>query len=233
MAEPLYANVHKLPPKLSLSASVRDQLVRMIMVGTLKPGDRINEVHIASSLGVSRGPVREAARELEGHGLLVSRTNQGFFVATFSEREIVDLYEVKDWIDAAIAHDIAKYSRPGIAQAVLADIDSVDTRTTIAFAESLFAYRSRMIEHLHNRLLAEHALNLYRKFLIVTALVAARGVDDGPDRMTRLLAALRDFWTLVANGKPELAAAQLAKENKIWREDVAARFPLDKDKRAS
>ena len=230
MAEPLYASVHKLPPKLSLSASVRDQLVRLITVGTLKPGDRINEVHIASSLGVSRGPVREAARELEGQGLLVSRTNQGFFVATFSEREIVDLYEVKDWIDGAIAQDIAKYAKPGVASAIVADIDSVDTRSTIAFAESLFAYRSRMIEHLHNRLLAEHAQNLYRKFLIVTALVV---VDDASERMTRLLTALRDFWTLVANGKPELAAAQLAKENKIWREDVAARFPQDKDKRAS
>ena len=230
MAEPMYANVQKLPPKVNLSASVRDQLVQLILVGTLKSGDRINEVHIASSLGVSRGPVREAARELEGQGLFVSRPNQGFYVATFLRREIVDLYEIKDWIDGAIAHDMAKYAKPGIVRTIVSDIGSIDTRSTIAFAESLFAFRVRMIEHLHNRLLAEHALNLYRKFLLVTALVI---VDDAPERMTRLTTAVRDFWTAVAQGEPGLATAQMVKENKVWCEDVAARFPRDEEKQAS
>ncbi|MGE6786514.1 GntR family transcriptional regulator, partial [Ensifer adhaerens] len=61
----------------SLSQAVRDELVRLITNGTLKPGTRLNEVHLAESLGVSRGPVREAARELEGLGLTMSRPRQG------------------------------------------------------------------------------------------------------------------------------------------------------------
>ncbi|MFZ0206314.1 MAG: GntR family transcriptional regulator, partial [Roseiarcus sp.] len=57
----------------SLSGAVRDRLIRLIAAGDLRPGDRLNEVHWAESFGISRGPIREAARELEGQGLLVSR----------------------------------------------------------------------------------------------------------------------------------------------------------------
>jgi DNA-binding GntR family transcriptional regulator len=221
MAEPLYANVIKLPPKLSLSTSVREQLVRLIVVGTLKPGDRINEVQIATSLGVSRGPVREAARELEGQGLLVSRPNQGFFVATFSGRDIIDLYEMRDWIESAIVHDIAKYGSDGVVRSILEDVEHLDCTSQMAFSESLFAHRVCMIEHIHNRLLADQALALYRKFLLVIALI---DVDDANDRMARIVGFLRKFWTLVEKGDKSEAIALLLEENKHWCTNVASRF---------
>ena len=221
MAEPLYANVIKLPPKLSLSTSVREQLIHLVVIGTLKPGDRINEVQIATSLGVSRGPVREAARELEGQGLLVSRPNQGFFVATFSGRDIIDLYEMRDWIESAIVHDIAKYGSIDVVRSILEDVEHLDCSSQLAFAESLFAHRVRMIEHIHNRLLAEQALGLYRKFLLVIAVI---DVDDAADRMARIVGFLREFWTLVGKGEKSEAIALLLEENKHWCENVASRF---------
>ena len=76
----------------NLSESVRDELIRLIVGGVLKPGDRLNEVHLAERLGVSRGPVREAARELEGNGLIVSKPRLGFYVADFTASEIVDAF---------------------------------------------------------------------------------------------------------------------------------------------
>jgi DNA-binding GntR family transcriptional regulator len=224
MAEPLYANVVKLPPKLSLSSSVREQLIRLIVIGTLKPGDRINEVQIAISLGVSRGPVREAARELEGQGLLVSRPNQGFYVATFSGRDIIDLYEVRDWIESAIVHDIAKYGSPEIIRTILGDVDLIDCSSQIAFSESLFAHRVRMIDHIHNRLLAEQALALYRKFLLVIAVI---DVADANERMVRIVGYLRNFWTLVGSGEHSAAITLLRAENKHWCANVATRFPAE------
>jgi DNA-binding GntR family transcriptional regulator len=224
MAEPLYANVMKLPPKQSLSTSVREQLIRLIVIGTLRPGDRINEVQIATSLGVSRGPVREAARELEGQGLLVSRPNQGFYVATFSGRDIIDLYEVKDWIESAIVYDVAKYSTPDAIESIRDDVERIDCSSQIVFSESLFAHRLRMIDHIHNRLLAEQALGLYRKFLLVIALI---DVNDAKDRMVRIVGYLRNFWTLVGQGEHSAAIALLREENKYWCSDVATRFPVE------
>ena len=110
----------------SLSDTVREELVRLIVTGLLKPGQRLNEVHLAERLGVSRGPIREAARELEGQGLIVSRPRLGFYVADFSATEIVDLYEIKIWIDRALIQDVIRYWPDEARQATLAGIDLID-----------------------------------------------------------------------------------------------------------
>ena len=74
---------------------VEAQLTRAIVEGRLAPGSRIVEAEIARRMGVSRAPVREAARRLERQGVLVSRPRHGFAVRTISVQEIDDLYEVR------------------------------------------------------------------------------------------------------------------------------------------
>lgn len=79
----------------SLVPSVQSEIERMIAAGELGGGDRINESALASRLGVSRGPVREACRMLERTGLLRSEINRGFFVRQLSIKEALDLYDVR------------------------------------------------------------------------------------------------------------------------------------------
>jgi len=64
----------------------------MIEDGTLAPGERLNEVALAKRLGVSRGPVREAARSLERLGLVTVILNRGAFVRTVPLDEALDGY---------------------------------------------------------------------------------------------------------------------------------------------
>lgn len=71
----------------------------MILEGQIRPGERINEVTLASTLGISRGPLREAVQRLGGQGLLVSLPHRGAFVRTFTRREIVELYEMRAAIE--------------------------------------------------------------------------------------------------------------------------------------
>lgn len=85
----------------SLVEQVRDQMQDAITNGTFQPGDRIVESDAAATLGVSRGPVREAARLLEQKGLVVSIPRRGFFVREFSRTQIEDLYELREWIQVA------------------------------------------------------------------------------------------------------------------------------------
>ena len=85
----------------SLVEQVRDQMQDAITNGTFQPGDRIVESDVAATLGVSRGPVREAARLLEQKGLVVSIPRRGFFVREFSRTQIEDLYELREWIQVA------------------------------------------------------------------------------------------------------------------------------------
>jgi DNA-binding GntR family transcriptional regulator len=74
---------------------VEAELTRAIVEGHLPPGSRIVEADIARRMGISRAPVREAARRLERQGVLVSRPRHGFAVRTISVQEIDDLFEVR------------------------------------------------------------------------------------------------------------------------------------------
>lgn len=79
----------------SLASMVRDELERMILSGELAAGARLNEQALASRLGVSRGPVREATRALERAGLVTAIPNTGVFVRQISMEEALELYDMR------------------------------------------------------------------------------------------------------------------------------------------
>lgn len=79
----------------SLTSLIRRELERMIEVGELKAGDRLNENALAAKLGVSRGPVREACRGLEQSGLVHVIVNRGVFVREISNKEAAELYDIR------------------------------------------------------------------------------------------------------------------------------------------
>lgn len=66
-----------------------------ILDGSIAPGERLNEVALASALGISRGPLREAIQRLAGEGLLTIISHRGAFVRTFEPREIHELYDLR------------------------------------------------------------------------------------------------------------------------------------------
>ena len=83
----------------SLAKLVRDDTLALILKGVLVPGQRINEPDVANRLKVSRVPVREALRELESSGLVVSRKHSGVFVRQLGETDIRDLYQLRGLLD--------------------------------------------------------------------------------------------------------------------------------------
>lgn len=79
----------------SLDGVVRDEIRRRILAGELAPGARLVELAIATDLGVSRGPVRAAIRELESEGFVVVLPRRGASVATTTAVEALECYEVR------------------------------------------------------------------------------------------------------------------------------------------
>lgn len=76
-------------------SSRREQVANIIrdsiLSGFLKPGERIREKELSEKLGVSRGPIREAIRQLEQEGLLVSYPYKETVVAEISDQETKDV----------------------------------------------------------------------------------------------------------------------------------------------
>jgi len=89
------------PSKPTLSESIRDGLVELIVSGQLKAGERLIETRIAADFGTSQAPVREALRELEGLGLVESRPRRGRHVLPFVEQTIREAYVVRAALEEA------------------------------------------------------------------------------------------------------------------------------------
>ena len=85
---------------LPLRDVVFNTLRKAILTGTLKPGERLMEVHLANKLGVSRTPIREAIRKLELEGLVIMIPRRGAEVAQITEKSLKDVLEVRRALDA-------------------------------------------------------------------------------------------------------------------------------------
>jgi DNA-binding GntR family transcriptional regulator len=71
-----------------------------IVNGDFPMGSRLNEVRLASGLGVSRAPVREALRRLSEEGLVVERPHLGAVVRELDAAGLIDLYNVRAAIES-------------------------------------------------------------------------------------------------------------------------------------
>jgi DNA-binding GntR family transcriptional regulator len=71
----------------------------MIVDGRLADGARINEVHLAEKLGVSRTPLREALNRLAAEGALLARPQRGYFVRPLSREEFEQIYDIRPLLD--------------------------------------------------------------------------------------------------------------------------------------
>ncbi len=83
------------PVKRSLSDEVVVRLRDAIVNGKIAPGERLREEILASSMGVSRGPVREAIQRLEREGLVIIHANRGATVARLSREDLDEVYSLR------------------------------------------------------------------------------------------------------------------------------------------
>jgi DNA-binding GntR family transcriptional regulator len=71
----------------------------MILENTLLPGQKLRQEELARQLGVSRTPLLKALQKLEAEFLVESRPRRGMYVRQLSDREMHELYEVREAIE--------------------------------------------------------------------------------------------------------------------------------------
>lgn len=95
---------------------VYEELKAMAVSYAFRPGERINEGRIATRLGVSRTPLREALNRLKTEGFLRFEPGRGFFCRELDPREIFQLYELRKAIEtAAVPLAVARAEEAEIA----------------------------------------------------------------------------------------------------------------------
>lgn len=77
--------------KVSLKHQIAEEIKKMIFEGKLQQGEKITELQVSQSLGVSRTSVREAVLLLEQEGLLISEPYKDTRVTTISQEEVLEI----------------------------------------------------------------------------------------------------------------------------------------------
>lgn len=109
---------------------VLTELRRGIVAGELRPGSPIRQETIAAELGVSRVPVREALRILEGEGQVVHRPHHGYSVAELSLPDLREVYRIRRLLESEAAREAVG----AVPEAAIAEID--DARRQVADASA-------------------------------------------------------------------------------------------------
>ena len=89
--------------RFNLREQIKDVLLQRIVTGEYSPGARLVETRIASELGVSQAPVREALRDLEQLGCIVHEPFRGCSVRAFSVDDLLEAFPVRAALEALAA----------------------------------------------------------------------------------------------------------------------------------
>jgi len=119
----------------NLSERVYRELREMVIAFDVRPSERLNEITLAKHLGVSRTPLREALNRLCSEGFLTFSTNQGFFRKPLDVKEIFDLYEFRQALEAAavklVVQRVTADQLAEVEQFLERSSKDVPTRTTM------------------------------------------------------------------------------------------------------
>lgn len=97
---------------------VAQQLRQAILRGQLKSQEPLRQDKLASDLGVSKIPVREALAQLKAEGLVRYKSNRGAFVTSLSPKEAKEIYLMRMSLETmALEHAIPKLTQTDLARA--------------------------------------------------------------------------------------------------------------------
>lgn len=109
-----------------LKEEIYDALHRQIIAGKYVPGDWLRQEDIASQMGVSMTPVREALDLLVAKGIAERVPYRGVRVREMSEKDVVEAYGMRLFLEAMIAKETASNITPeqlANLEAIMAEMD--------------------------------------------------------------------------------------------------------------
>jgi DNA-binding GntR family transcriptional regulator len=123
----------------NLGESVYRLLWDRILDRRLHPGEKLSDVRLSDELGVSRTPVREALNRLVQDGIIKSEPNRGFYVASFSAKDIEEIYDLRAALESAALQISGPRLTPEMLHDALVELSRVEHQYTAAHTEQEMA----------------------------------------------------------------------------------------------
>jgi DNA-binding GntR family transcriptional regulator len=149
------------------STELREALEEMIAVGTLSPGQHLDETELAARFEVSRTPIREALIQLASMGVVVIRPRRGAIVADLGPQQLVEMFEVMSELEATCGRLAARRMTVEEQQALQAAHqackEALDSQGPDDYYYRNEAFHEAIYAGSHNQFLIEQARSLYRR----------------------------------------------------------------------
>lgn len=160
-------------PGASLPEFVYSELRRAILNGVFRPGQMLRQEEVASLMGVSRSPLREALPRLEAEGIVVLHPRRGYAVAELRPEQVKEVFELRVLLESQLAmHAIKRRTEADIARVyeIAGEMRQVvesasDEKARVAWSDLNISF--------HDALLEPAQMPFYMR-----ALATARGVIE-------------------------------------------------------
>ncbi len=144
------------PDVRSIEEVVTTALRDAILSGELRPGERLRQEQLADQLRVSRIPLRDALRRLEGEGLVHIGPRHGAEVASLSRADVLEIYEIRIALEPELMRRAVGALGPGDIKRLVDMSERMDARVAKPseglrarrdFYNELYAYADRPRTH--------------------------------------------------------------------------------------
>ncbi|MCB1274441.1 MAG: GntR family transcriptional regulator [Leucobacter sp.] len=173
------------PSRSAADAPLLDRLRGLIVSGVVPPGDLLGETALAEEFEVSRTPIREALKQLEREGLVEIRPRVGTFVRKPSQREIYELFQLKESLEGLAAGLLAQRGDVPELRSLIRNVESehdvVRAGDRAAYSTLVHDFHHTLIAGADNQKLSEHyelLMNQLAYHRIVTQTLALPGRLD-------------------------------------------------------
>lgn len=183
---------------------IAQYLGQAILQGEYRPGERIGEQAVADMFSVSRGPVRDALRELDKQGLVEILPRRGAFVVDLVLNDVIDIFNIRGTMMGLAARYLARNEDKSSLEVLDARLEELRQLTLgaespllIEFVKAVGRMGTGLIQHCRNRQLAAAYRNLPHD-----AVWQLLWVNDSPldyDRAERRLECLQGYERLLAS----------------------------------
>jgi DNA-binding GntR family transcriptional regulator len=187
-----------------LSVQVSEVIIKGLLEGRLRPGDRLVENDLVDLLGVSRSPVREALTELAQSGVIIREPGRGGRIREWTSKDLEDLYGVRGELEGyAIRRAATRFSPADNAKAekIIGSMHKAAARDDyLGMIELDMQFHELLWQAADNALLQQVLESLSQQFRLFLTLnwKFHGGLSDVADNHRKLLDAL-------ASGDPEIA----------------------------
>ena len=156
---------------MPLSDEIFERILALIYSSELPPGAVVNEVLLAQRFGVSRGPIREAVRRLQGIRMVSREPYIKARVVSLSAEAVLELFEIRGALESLACRLAAERMTSDEVARLAADLEAARRAVTDnTDAPKDFDFHERIVRGSRNSRIADalcgdlyHLLRIYRR----------------------------------------------------------------------